>query len=108
MQGTYPRYLLSRASTLGTAAERLISQILQPHAWVKARVAQGMLSVLESYRHCEFFHDVCGEAARKRVFNPKQVKCMFESERTQQHLQLVPPLSDTAQAMTRDIHEYFN
>ena len=108
MRGTYPRYLLSRARTLGTAAERLISQILKPHAWVKARLAQGMLSVLEIYRHCEFFHDVCAEAAHKRVFNPKQVKCMFESEQTQQRLQFVPPLSETGRAMTRDIHEYLN
>jgi transposase len=108
MQGTYPRYLLSRARTLGPAAERLISQILKPHAWVKARVAQGMLSVLENYRHFPFFQDVCAEAAEKRVFNPKQVKCMFESERTQQRLQLVPPLSEAGRAMTRDIHEYLN
>ena len=108
MQGTYPRYLLSRARALGPAAERLISQILKPHAWVKARVAQGMLSVLEIYRHCPFFQDLCAEAAEKRVFNPKQVKCMFESERTQLRLQFVPPLSDAGRAMTRDIHEYLN
>ena len=108
MQGTYPRYLLSRARSLGPAAERLISQILKPHAWVKARVAQGMLSVLESYRSFPFFQDVCAEAAKKRVFNPKQVKCMFKSERTQQRLQLIPPLSEAGRAMTRDIHEYLN
>jgi hypothetical protein len=67
-----------------------------------------MLSVMETYRCCPFFHDVCAEAAEKRVFNPKQVKCMFESERTQQRLQFVPPLSEAGRAMTRDIHEYLN
>lgn len=108
MQGAYPRYLLSRARTFGPAAEQLIAGILKPHAWVKARVAQGMLSVLEIYRHCSFFGDVCGEAAGKRVFNPKQVKCMFESERTQQQLQFLPPLSQAGRAMTREIHEYLN
>ena len=108
MQGTYPRYLLFRARSLGPAAERLVSQILMPHAWVKARAAQGMLSVLEIYRHCPFFGDVCAEAAKKRLFNPKQVKCMFESERTQQRLQFVPPLSEAGRAMTRTIHEYLN
>ena len=108
MQGTYPRYLLSRARALGPAAERLISQILKPHAWVKARAAQGMLSVLETYRHCRFFQDVCAEAAKKRVFNPKQLKCIFESERTQQRLQFLPPLSQAGRAMTRDIQEYLN
>jgi transposase len=92
MQGTYPRYLLSRARALGPAA----------------RVAQGMLSVLDSYRQFPFFQDVCAEAAKKRVFNPKHVKCMFESERKQRHLQLIPPLSEAGRAMTRDIREYLN
>ena len=108
MQGAYPRYLLSRARTLGPAAERLIAAILKPHAWVKARLAQGMLSVLECYRHYPFFQDVCAEAAAKRVFNPRQIKCMFESERTQRTLQFVPPLSPAGRAMTRSIHDYFN
>ena len=108
MQGTYPRYLLSRARTLGPGAERLIAGILKPHAWVRARIAQGMLSVLEIYRHCPFFHDVCAKAAERRVFNPKQVKFMLESELTQQRLQFVPPLSEAGRAMTRDIHEYLN
>ena len=108
MQGAYPRYLLSRARALGTASERLIAGILNPHAWVRARIAQGMLSVLEIYRHCSFFHDVCAEAAERRVFNPKQVKFMLESELTQQRLQFLPPLSEAGRAMTRDIHEYLN
>ena len=108
MQGTYPRYLLSRARSLGPSAERLIAEILKPHAWVKARVAQGMLAVLEIYRHCPFFQDVCAEAAKKRVFNPRQLKSMLESERTQQRLQFVAPLSESGRAMTRDIHEYLN
>ena len=108
MQGAYPRYLLSRARTLGPAAERLIAGILKPHAWVRARMARGMLSVLEIYRHCPFFHDACAEAAEKRMFNPKQVKCIFESERTQQRRQFVPPLSEAGRAMTREIHEYLN
>jgi len=108
MQGTYPKYLLSRARALGPAAENLISQILKPHAWVRARVAQGMLAVLEAYRQFPFFQDVCTEAAKKRVFNPKDVTCMFESERKQRHLQLIPPLSEAGRAMTRDIHEYLN
>ncbi len=108
MQGTYPRYLLSRARTLGPAAERLISQILKPHAWVKARVAQGMLSVLDTYRHCPFFQNICTKADEKRVFNPKQVKGMFEGELVQRRLQFVPPLSEAGRAMTRDIHDYLN
>lgn len=108
MQGTYPRYLLSRARTLGPASEKLIESILKPHAWVKARLAQGMLAVLEPYHHCPFLQEVCGEALRKRIFTPRQVKAMLESERTQQRLQFVPPLSDAGRAMTRDIHEYIN
>lgn len=108
MQGSYPRYLLSRARNLGLGAEKLIESILKPHAWVRARLAQGMLSVLEPYRDCLFFQDVCSEAVRKRIFTPRQLKAMLESERTQQRFQFLPPLSDAARAMTRDIHEYIN
>ena len=108
MEGTYPRYLISRTHSLGPAAERLISEILKPHAWVKARAAQGMLKVLDSYRHDPFFQNVCAEAVKKRVFNPRHVKCMFEDERKQQRLEFVLPLSKTGRAMTRDIHEYLN
>ena len=108
MQGTYPSYLLSRARTLGPAVETLIEQILKPHAWVRARLAQGMLSVLEPYQHCSFLQDICAEAVKKHISNPKQIKCMLESERTQTHFEFVPPLSDAGKAMTRKIHEYLN
>ena len=108
MNGSYPRYLLSRARTLGPAAEGLLAEILKPHAWVKARHARGMLSVLEEYRSSPFLQEVCSEALRTRVFTPKQIKSMLESERSQLRLELVPPMSEAARAMTRDIHEYLN
>jgi transposase len=108
MKGTYPRYLLSRARTLGPSVERLIEQILQPHAWVKARAAQGILALVEKYQDCPFLQDICGEAARKRIFTPKQLKCMLESERKQMRLEFVPPLSQAGRAMTRDIEDYLN
>ena len=92
----------------GPEAEGLIEEILKPHAWVKARVAQGMLTVLERYRHDEFFAHVCAQAAEKRVFNPKQVRCLLERERKQQTLQFGPPLSQRGRAMVRDINEYLN
>lgn len=108
MQGTYPRYLLSRARSLGPSAEQLIEQILKPHAWVKARLAQGMLAALEAYQGRGVLQDICAEAVRKRIHNPKQITSMLESELTQQHLQFVPPLSDAGRAMTREIREYLN
>ena len=108
MNGTYPRYLLSRARALGPAAERLLAEILKPHAWVKARHARGMLSVLEEHRSSPFLQEVCAEAVRSRVFTPKQIKSMLESEDKQHRLELVPPMSDAGRAMTRDIHEYLN
>ena len=108
MKGRYPQYLLSRARTLGPSVEKLIEQILQPHAWVKARAAQGTLRVVEQYKGCSFLQDICGEAARKRIFNPKHIKCMLESERKQLRFQFVPPLSEAGRAMTRDIKDYLN
>lgn len=108
MNGTYPRYLLSRARALGTEAEALVAAILKPHAWVKARHARGMLSLLEQYRSSPFLPLVCSHALRDRVFTPKQIKSMLEDECGQRRLELVPPLSDAGRAMTRDIHEYLN
>ncbi len=108
MNGTYPRYLLSRARAIGPEAEALLTAILQPHAWVKARHARGMLTVLEQYRSSPFLPEVCSKALRDRVFTPKQIKAMIENQRNHHRLELVPPMSDAARAMTRDIHEYLN
>jgi len=108
MNGTYPRYLLSRARALGPTAERLLTEILKPHAWVKARHARGMLSVLEEHRSSPFLQEVCAEAVRTCAFTPNQIKSMLQSEGSQRRLELVPPMSEAGRAMTRDIHEYLN
>jgi transposase len=108
MNGTYPRYLCSQARTLGPAAERLITELLKPHAWVKARLARGVLSVLEEYRTSPFLQDICSQALRDRVFSPKQIKAMLERENSQYHFAFVSVMSEAGKAMTRDIHDYLN
>lgn len=108
MNGTYPRYLLSQARMLGAACEKLLAEILKPHAWVRARLARGMLSVLERYQGSPYLQEVCERAVRERVFSPKQVTAMLELERSQRCFEFVPPMSEQAQAMTRDIREYLN
>ena len=108
MQGSYPRYLLGRARGLGREAELLIAALLSPHAWVKARLAQGMLAVLDRYRREPYFAEVCTEALGRRVFNPKQLSLLFDREGIQQRLSFLPQLSESGRAMTRDIREYFN
>ena len=76
VRDTAERQLLSRAVNkvlthgkivLGPEVERLIEQILKPHAWVKARLAQGMLAALEPYQHSRFLQQVCNEAAKNRI-----------------------------------------
>ena len=104
----YPRYLLGRARGLGREAELLIAALLSPHAWVKARLAQGMLAVLDRYRREPYFAEVCTEALGRRVFNPKQLSLLFDREGIQQRLSFLPQLSESGRAMTRDIREYFN
>jgi hypothetical protein len=108
MNGTYPRYLCSQARTLGPAAERLITELLKPHAWVKARLARGVLSVLEEYRTSPFLQDICSQALRDRVFSPKQLKAMLGRENSQYHFEFVSVMSEAGKAMTRDIHDYLN
>lgn len=108
MQGTYPQHLLGRARGLGREAELLVTALLSPHAWVRARLAQGVLAVLEQYRREPYFAEICAEALGRRIFNPKQLSILFEQERKQQRFPFVPPLSQSGRAMTRDIRDYLN
>jgi transposase len=108
MQGTYPRYLLGRARGLGREAELLVAALLSPHAWVRARLAKGMLAVLERYRREPYFAEICAKALDRRIFNPKQLSLLFDEEQKQQRFPFVPPLSQSGRAMTRNIREYLN
>ena len=108
LQGSYPQYLIRRARALGPAAETLITHILTPHAWTRARAARGMLTLLENYSYLPLFNDVCAEAVRKNIFVPKQLKVLFEDSEKQYTFEFIPPQSERGNRMTRSVMEYLN
>ncbi|MFW6209620.1 MAG: hypothetical protein ACOC7X_13045 [Spirochaetota bacterium] len=108
LQGSYPQYLIRRARTLSPAAETLITKILTPHAWTRARAARGVLTLLENYAALPMFNDVCSEAVRKNIFVPKHLKVLFEDSENQYTFEFIPPQSERGKRMTRSVMEYLN
>jgi transposase len=109
MQGEYPRWLMGRASSFGPGTLKLIRSVLINHAYLNARRARGILSVLEKYRNHPLREEICARAYAQRIHTPKQIKLMLESAMNEQlHFDFIVPLSETGQSMIRDINEYFN
>lgn len=108
MQGEYPQWLLKQARSFGPATEKLIASVLESHAYLHARRARGILSLLEKYRSHPFREEICGKARTLRVHTPKQIQLMLERELRQLHLDFIVPTSPAGKAMIRDVKEYFN
>jgi transposase len=107
MQGEYPRYLIRQAASFGPGAKALVESILRPHAFLNARRALGILSVIKKYSEIPLLQDVCRKAAERRVTSSKQLTIMLEDEKNQQLLDFPVPRSPAGEAMIRDIKEYF-
>lgn len=108
MQGEYPRWLLSRATSFGPSTYKLIEAVLKPAAHINTRKARGILSALEKYRDHPFREEICGKALERRIFIPKQIVQMLEAEKLQNHFDFIIPMSNASKAMIRDVKEYFN
>jgi transposase len=108
MKGEYPLWLIGRARSFGTGTVKLVEAILSPHAYINSRRARGIINVLEKYRDHPFREEICAKAATHRVFTPKQLVQMLETEKLQGHFEFILPMSDACKAMTRDVKEYFN
>jgi transposase len=107
MQGEYPHYLIRQAADFGPGSKALIESVLRPHAFLNARRALGLLSIIKKYSEIPLLQDVCQKAAERRVTSSKQLTIMLEDEKNQQLLDFTVPRSSTGEAMVRDIKEYF-
>jgi hypothetical protein len=107
MDGGYPRYLIKQAKRYGDIPARFIESVLQPHAYLNARRAQGMLRMMEQFSHKSFFTDVCQTALNRRVKLPRTFKEMLNHEDGQLTLDLLVPMSDEGLSMVRDIEDIF-
>lgn len=108
MNGGYPKYLLREAKGFGPEAHALVESVLQPHAYLNARRAQGMLEVMKKYGNSSFFADVCLRALRRGVKLPSRFRSMLEQEESQLILGLQLHVSETGRQMVRDIGYYIS
>jgi len=108
MQGEYPRWLVRRAHSFGPNTVKLIKSVLFNHAYLNARRARGILTILEKYRDHPFREEICGKAYTKRIHIPKQIANLFQAMEGQQHFDFIIPISPAGEAMIRDVNEYFN
>lgn len=108
LKGEYPQYLIRQAELLGPSSKKLIESILVPHAFIKARCARGVLSVLQEYKAHPFLQEICQKAREKRLFVPKTIKRILEQEKVQGHFDFIVPRSASGEKMIRDISEYIN
>lgn len=108
MEGDAARALIRRARVLGGEAREYIESVLVPHAYLNLRRAQGLLAVMESFRHVTGFADVCAQGHRLKIVRPDRLKRLFEQEVAQFRLELTVPRSAAGEAMTRDVYYYLN
>lgn len=107
MKGEYPQYLIRQAASFGPGSKALIESILRPHAFLNARRALGLLSVIKKYREIPLLQDVCYKATERRLTSSKQLTIMLEDEKNQKLLDFAVPQSPAGEAMVRDIKDYF-
>jgi len=108
MQGSYPQWLMARARSFGPGAAKLVRSVLVNHAYLNARRARGILTILEKHRSHPFLNDICNKACKNHIHTPKQIAAMLEEEKSQNHFDFIIPTSNSGKAMIRDVSEYFN
>ena len=108
MNGGFPKYLLDQARLLGEPAFRLIESILESHAYINSRRAQGVLEILKKNRDLDNFDEVCNEALVKGIKLPKKLKALFNDEREQLYFDFEAETSEEGKEMVRDADYYIN
>jgi len=108
MNGGYPRYLLEKARVYGENSYRLIESVLEPHAYLNARRARGMIEIMKKYSRRPYFEQVCRKALSRRVKLPRSFRAMLEAEERQLALSGGIEISETGKQMVRDIGYYLN
>jgi transposase len=108
LKGEYPEYLRRQASALGLSALKLIDAVLKPHAYLNARKARGILTVLGKNSSAPFLQELCQKALEKKIFTPLQIEKMIDAESKQGYFEFITPTSEAGKAMVRNVLEYFN
>lgn len=108
MNGSFPRYLLNQAQSFGETSYRLVEAILEPHAYLNCRRAQGILKIMAEYSGKSFYEQVCGRALNRGVKLPRTFKAMLKAEEKQLVLDMGIDISELGKKMIRDASYYIN
>ena len=79
MNGGYPGWILEKGRAFGSAAVELLASVLQPHAYLNARRARGMLDIMATHYGRPYFEEVCQRAKSRSVVLPATLKRMLEA-----------------------------
>jgi hypothetical protein len=108
MNGGYPAWILQKAHEYGRSAAALVASVLQPHAYLNARRARGMLDIMAAHHRRPYFEEVCLRARSRSVVLPSTLKRMLEAAEHRPALQQELPISPLGSKMVRDIRYYLN
>ena len=108
MNGGYPGWILEKGRGYGLAAVELLASVLQPHAYLNARRARGMLDIMATHHGRPYFEEVCQRAKSRSVVLPATLKRMLEAAAQRPIFQHELPLSELGAQMVRDIRYYTN
>jgi len=102
--GSFSSFLAGRAEHCGPQAAQLVKSMLEQGGNLSIRQAQGCLSLIEAHRFDHGLSHVLGKAIAGHVYNPRQLKVLFEADACQNVI--VFPLSETGKAMARGAAYY--
>lgn len=108
MNGGYPAWLLQKAAEYGETAVALVRSVLQPHAYLNARRARGMLEVMAAHSGKPYFEEVCLRAKRRSVVIPATLHRMLEAAQKRPLWSQELPRSPKGTQMVRDIRYYID
>jgi len=108
MNGGYPGWILEKARGYGPTAVELIASVLQPHAYLNARRARGMLDIMAAHHGRPYFEEVCQRARSRSVVLPATLKRMLQSAAARPAFQLQLPISEVGAQMVREARYYTN
>ncbi len=106
MNGGYPAWLLGKAAEYGETATELVRSVLQPHAYLNARRARGMLDLMAVHCGRSYFDEVCQRARRRSVVVPATLRRMLEAAERRPLWSQELPRSATGTHMVRDVRYY--
>lgn len=107
LDGGYPKYLLSKARNYGEKTYKYIESILSPHAYLNARRAAGVLTIIEEYKNHPHFEEVIDTALYRNITLPKDLKTLFNNELIQKRFDFYEESSGTQKETVRTASYYF-